>query len=75
MGTTMFAYTSSGHDLRPRQNEIRPRRARGGGRVSRYVFVEISRVAGQLYTRDRYVWRGRYAASRFERNCLCRDFR
>ena len=25
---------------------------------------------GQLYTRDRYVWRGRYAASRFERNCL-----
>jgi hypothetical protein len=25
---------------------------------------------GQLYERDRYVWRGRYAASRFERNCL-----
>ncbi len=25
---------------------------------------------GQLYTRDRYVWRGRYAESRFERNCL-----
>lgn len=25
---------------------------------------------GQLYTRDRYVWRGRYAQSRFERNCL-----
>jgi len=25
---------------------------------------------GQLYTRDRYVWRGRYATSRFERNCL-----
>ena len=25
---------------------------------------------GQLYTRDRYVWHGRYAASRFERNCL-----
>jgi uncharacterized protein YecE (DUF72 family) len=25
---------------------------------------------GKLYTRDRYVWRGRYAESRFERNCL-----
>lgn len=25
---------------------------------------------GQLYERDRYVWRGRYAESRFERNCL-----
>jgi uncharacterized protein YecE (DUF72 family) len=25
---------------------------------------------GQLYTRDRYVWRGRFAESRFERNCL-----
>jgi uncharacterized protein YecE (DUF72 family) len=25
---------------------------------------------GQLYTHDRYIWRGRYAASRFERNCL-----
>lgn len=25
---------------------------------------------GQLYTHDRYVWRGRYAESRFERNCL-----
>lgn len=25
---------------------------------------------GQLYERDRYVWRGRYAVSRFERNCL-----
>lgn len=25
---------------------------------------------GQLYERDRYVWRGRYAASRFERHCL-----
>src|ERR1051325_886818 len=25
---------------------------------------------GQLYTRDRYIWRGRYAESRFERNCL-----
>jgi len=25
---------------------------------------------GQVYTRDRYVWRGRYAESRFERNCL-----
>lgn len=25
---------------------------------------------GQLYTRDRYVWRGRYAESRFDRNCL-----
>ena len=24
----------------------------------------------QLYTRDRYVWRGRYAASRFDRDCL-----
>ncbi len=25
---------------------------------------------GQLYARDRYVWRGRYAESRFERHCL-----
>jgi uncharacterized protein YecE (DUF72 family) len=25
---------------------------------------------GQLYERDRYVWRGRYAESRFERDCL-----
>ena len=25
---------------------------------------------GQLYSRDRYVWRGHYAESRFERNCL-----
>lgn len=25
---------------------------------------------GQLYTQDRYVWRGRYAETRFERNCL-----
>ncbi len=25
---------------------------------------------GQLYERDRYVWRGRYAESRFEKNCL-----
>jgi len=25
---------------------------------------------GVLYDRDRYVWRGRYAESRFERNCL-----
>ena len=25
---------------------------------------------GQLYTPERYVWRGRYANSRFERNCL-----
>jgi uncharacterized protein YecE (DUF72 family) len=25
---------------------------------------------GQLYTHDRYVWRGRYAEARFERNCL-----
>lgn len=25
---------------------------------------------GQLYARDRYVWRGRYAEARFERNCL-----
>lgn len=25
---------------------------------------------GQLYERDRYVWRGRYAERRFERNCL-----
>lgn len=25
---------------------------------------------GQLYMRDRYVWRGRYAEKRFERHCL-----
>ena len=25
---------------------------------------------GSLYDRDRYVWRGRYAESRFERQCL-----
>ena len=25
---------------------------------------------GQLYERDRYVWRGKFSKARFERNCL-----
>lgn len=54
------------------RDHIKPRLA---ALAARGVFIGTSSWKypgwqGLLYDRDRYVWRGRYAESRFERNCL-----